>query len=174
MFSHWIDAVLRWWYGSPYKETLIKRVIAFNLGDPVFGFMKYLAWDPEKFENSNWEDHVYGKTGFEDARLEIRLIQDGKKRRVVLYTGDPCDPEFPPPPRQVIINARLIPKPESGATSMDVTSRVQKYVGNTLRCVSHMFPFDDHEDNAQRFSHVHVFDLGMKVTHLSLIQKEVE
>jgi len=175
MFSRWIDAVLRWWYSSSVdKETRVKSVIAFNLGDPVFGFMKYLAWDPEKFENSNWEDHVYEETGFQDARLEIRLIQHGKKRRVVLYPEDSCDPEFPPPPRQVIINARLMAIPESGATSMDVTGRVQKYVGNTLRCVSHMFPFDDHEDNAQRFSHVHVFDLGMKVTHLPLIQKEVE
>lgn len=168
MFSRWIDVILRWWYASSGdKGTRVKTAIAFN----KLGFAKYLEWHPEKFENSNWEDHVYEETGFEDARLEIRLIQNGKKRRVVLYPGDPCDPEFPPPPRQVIINARLMAIPDSGATSMDVTGRVQKYVGNTLRCVSHMFPFDDHDDNAQRFSHVHVFDLGMKVTHLPLIKE---
>ena len=174
MFSRWIDVALRWWYGSPDKGTRVKTVIAFNLGDPVYGFMRYLAWDPEKFTEYDWEDHVYEETGFQDARLEIRLIQHGKKRRVVLYPGDPCDPEFPPPPRHVIINARLIPIKDSGASSMDVTMRVQKYVGNSLRCTSHMFPFDDHEDNAQRFSHVQVFDLGMKVTHLPLMKEPEE
>jgi hypothetical protein len=171
MISDWIDAALRWWYGATDKGTRVVRVIAFNIGDPDLGFVQYLAWNPENFAKYDWEDYVYQETGFKDARLEIRLVQNGKKRRVVLYPGDPCDPEFPPPPKHVIVNARLMPIKDSEASSMDVTRRVQKYVGNSLRCVSHMFPFDDHEDNVQRFSHVHVFDLGMKVTHLPLIRE---
>jgi hypothetical protein len=166
------DRFLRWWFSSDKKGTRVKTVLAFNIGDPALGGLQYLRWDPEKFAQYDWEDHVFEQTGFKDARLEIRLVQNGKKRRVVLYPGDPCDPEFPPPPKHVIINARLIPRNSVGASSVDVTTRVQKYVGNSLRCVSHMFPFDDHEDNARRFSHVHVFDLGMKVTHLPLLRDD--
>lgn len=145
-------SVVRWWC-TKNKETQVRKVIAFY---PDGGF-EYFKWQSEAFSGAGWE-------ALGCDRLEFRILQKGKKRRVVLYPGTACDPTFPEPPKCVVINARLIPRKESGATAMDVTGRVQKYMGNTLKSVHHMFPFDDHDDNAARFEMVRIIDLSMKVT----------
>ena len=167
-----LDRVLRWWYAAAPKETRVVKVIAFNLSDCHEGFHEYLAWEPAKFAGGAWEQHVLETTGFPDARLEIRLLENGKKRRVVLYPGMTCDPAFPPPPKQIIVTAQLMPRPSETAgeqaTPMNVTARVQKYLGNSLRTVHHMFPFDDHQDNAERFSHVRAIDLSFRVSDAPL------
>ena len=162
-FAHRMaDAALRWWYKPPSAATKITKVYAFNLGDPDDGFHEQLDWDPAAFAGAGWAC----QTSFERARLEIRLIAKGRKRRVVLYPGDLCDPEFPPHAHAIVIQALFVAKKH--ATSMDVTRRVQKYLGNDLRSVHDMFPFDDHTDNAERFSHVRIIDLGMTVKDLAL------
>jgi hypothetical protein len=150
------DTILRWWY--THDDTLrVAKCIAFY-EDNTFD---YLKWEPDHFEGLKWED-------FGCARLEIRLVCGSKKRRVVLYPGTPCDPKFPPPQKQVVVNARLLPRPHVGATAVDVTKRVQKYMGNTLKSVHHMFPFDDHDDDAERFGTLRIIDLSMRVTDLAI------
>jgi hypothetical protein len=126
--------------------------------------LDYLAWDPEAFRGEAWVDHVRETLGRDPARLEIRLVQGSKKRRVVLYPGMSCDPSFPPSARYIVINALLVPAPDADdATPVDVTSRVQKYVGNTLRSPMHMFPFDDPDELQRRFRGVKMLDLAMSV-----------
>lgn len=159
MFARYADKVLRWWY-APDTALRVAKCIAFYKD----GTFEYLAWDPEVFMGLAWED-------FGCERLEIRVVRAGKKRRVVLYPGMPCDPEFPDPPKIVVINARLLPRPHVGATAVDVTTRVQKYMGNVLQSVHHMFPFDDHEDDAARFGTLRIIDLSMRVTDLVLIEE---
>ena len=149
------DRALRWWYSAPVDK--VTRVLAFYSD----GSCDYVSWDPKKFEGSGWE-------GLDCDRLEIRVVRKGKKRRVVLYPGDLCDPEFPPPQKHIVINARLLPRSHVGATAVDVTTRVQKYMGNTLKSVHHMFPWDDHDDNAARFEMVRIIDLSMRVTDLPI------
>lgn len=160
-----LDFVARWWYGrraAKNAETRVVKAIAFFEN----GGIEYLKWDPEGFVGDAWE-------GIGCDRLELRLVQRGKKRRVVLYPGMTCDPAFPEPEKRVIINAALIPRPSVGATVVDVTKRVQKYMGNTLKSVHHMFPFDDHDDNAERFACLRTIDLAMKVSIVLLPEPEV-
>ena len=159
----WFDAALRWWFKPPPAATRVTKVYAFNLGDPDDGFHEQLAWDPESFSGAGWTC----QTSFEKARLEIRIVAKGRKRRVVLYPGDLCDTDFPTHAHAIVIQALFVAKEH--ATSMNVTKRVQKYLGNDLRSVHDMFPFDDHTDNADRFSHVRVVDLGMTVKDLEVV-----
>lgn len=157
------DRILRWWYSQHDDRPRVVACIAFY-EDTTF---EYLHWDPKTFEGLGWEDH-----GCE--RLEIRLIHKKQKRRVVLYPGTPCDPEFPLPQKLVVINARLLPRPHVGSYAVDVTKRVQKYMGNTLHSVHHMFPFDDHEDDAARFGLLRIIDLSMHVTDLEIEEPQTQ
>lgn len=159
-----MDAVLRWWFRS--KQCAVKAY-AFNAGDPGDGFHAPVTFDPEAWAGLGWEDSVQHQTGFAKARVEVRLVNGTKKRRVVLYPGDPCDPTFPDPVTKVIIHACLVPRAD--ATAMDVTRRVQKYMGNPLRDVRHMFPFDDHTDNMQRFESIRVVDIDFGITVIPLV-----
>lgn len=162
-----LDWILRRWYDRTGSGTRVRSVYAFHAGEDPYCIP--LAWDPNVFRGDGWERHVRDAFGLSDFRVEIRL-QEGpqKKRRVVLYPGDACDPEFPRPPRCVVINARLMPKPDGGAEPVDVTARVQKYVGNALKNIHHMFPFDDPHDNADRFTHLRIIDLEMTLTDVPM------
>ena len=163
-----MDTVLRGWFAKP-QGVCVSRAYAFNLSSTTSGWHEPLRFDPATWAGAGWEAEVARQAGFDDARVELRLVDCGRKRRVLLYPGDLLDPAFPPPPRKVVINARLLPRPGvPGVRGMDVTKRVQKYVGNDLRTVHDMFPFDDHEDNTERFSHVRVIDLAMTVTDVPL------
>lgn len=164
--------VLRWWSGSTTPLKVV-RVIAFYTGsESGLGFCEYLRWDPETFSGHGWEDHVRHYTDFsDDFRLEIRILEHGRKRRVILYPGEPCDPTFTTKHRRVVVAATLVPRPDSGAPLVDVTHRMQKYMGtiDTIRSAHDMFPFDDPDDNHARFSHVRIFDLTMKVTDVPFV-----
>lgn len=162
-----LDRLARWWYGPPPARRVVK-VIAFNEGDPVHGFHEYLKWDPDQLYGVSWEAAVRALTGFPESRLEIRLVEGYRKRRVVLYPGEILDTDFPKSDRPLVISAKLVPVPGSGAVGMDVTRRIQKYLGNDLRSVHDMFPFDDAEDNATRFSHVRILNLALTVVDMSL------
>jgi hypothetical protein len=153
----------------------VRKVIVFNTGDLSLGFHEYLGWDPEAFAGRAWESHVKRCTGFDDVRVEIRIFDGVRKRRVILFPGATCDPEFP---RDVaggrVVNAVLVPRPGSGATAVNVTRRVQKYIpGNAALAADDMFPFDDHEDNADRFSKLRILDMGMRAHELLLLEKRI-
>jgi hypothetical protein len=160
-----VDALLRWWYGTPDKNARVVRVLAFDADDVR---VEYLAWDPAKFAPA-WEEHVRQVTNFEPGRLEIRILQNQRKRRVVLYPGTPCDPEFPVQTKAVIVNATLMPRAaDPDAKRVDVTKRVRKYAGNALQSISHMFPFDDPDDIMERWSHIRMLDLTMSVVDVPI------
>lgn len=157
MFANVVDRVLRWWYApAPLK---VCKVIAFSPEDTH----EYLRWEPTAFEGRWWEQHVRCMTGWKPSRLEIRVLDRGKKRRVVLYPGMRCDPAFPPPPRRHMLIAQLSPRDATQAQPVNVLSRVEKYVGNDLQSAHHMFPFDDWDDNEERFSGVVYMTLDFKV-----------
>lgn len=157
-----MDALLKWWYATP-KGAKITKVLAFDTDDVR---VEYLQWKPDKFIG-NWEDHVRHVAKFEPSRLEIRILEKGKKRRVVLYPGTPCDPEFPLKTKHVIVSAVMIPKFE-GVKPVDVTTRVQKYIGNSMASVGHMFPFDDPDALGERWSGIRLLDLTMSVVDVPL------
>ena len=162
-----MDTFLRWWFAKP-QDVRVAKAYAFNVSPtPAAGWHEPLRYDAAGWAGAGWEREVERLTGFARARLELRLVDCGRKRRVVLYPGDLLDPTFPPPPRKIVINARLLPRGPD-ARGMDVTRRFQKYIGNNLQTVHDMFPFDDHADNAERFSHVRVIDLAMTVTDVPL------
>ena len=133
-----VEHFLKWWYGSVPKGPRVVRVTAFDEQDAR---LEYVRWDPEAFAGDAWVDHVRQVVGFQPGRLEIRLLFQGtRKRRVVLYPGSPCDPAFPPLARHIVVSATLVPSADDpDARPVDVTSRVQKYVGNSLRSPTHMF-----------------------------------
>lgn len=157
-----IDWSLRRWFDN--NSTKVCSVFVFHPAEDPYCIP--VAWDAEAFRGDGWERYVRQTFGLCDFRMEIRLREGCKKRRVVLYPGTMCDPTFPQPPRCVVVNARLMPKP--GAKPVDVTARVQKYVGNTLRDINHMFPFDDKDDNTDRFSHVRIIDLALTLIDIPL------
>jgi hypothetical protein len=164
-----MDSILRWWFKTPAGgPPRVVKAFAFNHGDPALGWHAGVRVDPESWAGRGWEDDVALQTGFSDFRVEIRIMDNQKKRRILLYPGNDYDPSFPQPARRIVISARMMPRPGTGAACMDVTRRVQKYIGNTLRNVHDMFPFDDHEDNAERFSHLRIIDLAFSVTDVPL------
>lgn len=147
------------------------RIYAFNLADAPDGFFKELP--PRMFSPATWEEDVRDATGWPAFRVEVRYVFRHKKYRMVLHQGDACsfspysEPSTPACrlPKGVL-SARLQGPPGSKVDT-DVTTRVMKYQGPRgdfhaglgLRVQLHeMFPFDDHADNASRFSHLRLMD----------------
>jgi hypothetical protein len=131
------------------------------------------------FSPETWEEDALDATGWERLRVEVRYRQGDGKFRMVLRPGDRC--VFPPPRR-----ARGFPLTVLAASlrgndlDVDVTHRVLKYAGatrdfhGTRVTVRDMFPFDDHDDNAQRFKHLRVIDSLARVhTHSYLSDDSV-
>jgi hypothetical protein len=152
MLDKMLDKILKWWYAKP-RGMKVAKVLAFDSDDVR---VEYLKWDPVAFRG-DWWDHVAAVAGFTPSRVEFRIVDNGKKRRAVLYPGTPCDPEFPMP-RVVIVNATLVP--QSDAKPVDVTNRVQKYIGNPMPA-AHMFPFDDPDALQERWKHMRVLGFGL-------------
>lgn len=148
------------------------RVYAFNEeeGAPG-GFFRELS--PRAFDPVTWEADVREQTGWTAFRVEVRYVFRHKKYRMVLHRGDRCP--FPPYAEPTapacrlpkgVLSARLQGSLGSKVDS-DVTARVMKYQGPRgdfhtglgLRVHVHeLFPFDDHADNAARFSHLRIMD----------------
>ena len=189
-----VDAAVRWWYRAPgggsgsagsagsgaTRATRVAQALAFSVGGEDLGYCQRVHVDPEAWAGEGWEDDVAAQTGFERFRVEVRLVDpDGTKRRVLLYPGDACeDPTFPPPdrfaarqPLRRVVHAMLVGMP--GIASMNIYSRARKYSGTRVRDAHHMFPFDDHEDNATRFSCVRVMYLDMTVEEMPLLARHL-
>lgn len=124
------------------------------------------------FDPDTWEADALDATGWGAVRLEVRYRMQGRKFRMVLRPGDTC--VFPPRPGKFanlcVLAASL--RCKTGALDIDVTPRVLKYQGpkrdfhGTRITVRDMFPFDDHDDNATRFSHLKVVDSFARTTEI--------
>ena len=146
------------------------QIYVFNEGDEP-GFHRDLP--VRFFDPGTWERDARELTGWTAFRVEVRYVFRHKKYRMVLHRGDVCTfPPYQEPqapacrlPRGVL-SARL-----QGALGTDidhdVTARVMKYQGPKgdfhaglgLRVgLFEMFPFDDHADNAARYTHLRVMD----------------
>lgn len=157
------------------------RVYAFNEGGGE-GFHKELS--PRFFDPDAWERDAVEMTGWKKLRLEVRYVFRHKKYRMILRPGDAC--VFPPYQEPAapacrlpkgVLSARL-QGPRGSDIDCDVTSRVLKYQGPRgdfhagLGLKVHlqdMFPFDDHVDNAARFTHLRVLDTMARVLDLPYI-----
>jgi len=161
------------------RAPTLYKVYAFNeaLGDgDAGGFYRELS--PHLFDPDCWEDLVANATGWTNFRVEIRYTYRHKKYRMVLRRGNAC--VFPPYSEPSAPTCRL-PKgvlsarlqgPLGSDIQCDVTRRVLKYqgprgdfhagLGLKVR-LQDMFPFDDHNDNAARFTHLRVLDTMARV-----------
>lgn len=151
---NWWWKILAWWYKPPVGIRVVKVLV---IDDDVF---EYAKWDPETFVGKGWETAIIQHTGkplTPNGRVEIRYMDGSTKKRVVLYPGQECDPTFPKPPRVFYLSATLVPRGDD--TPRNVLGRVQKYHGSTLRCASHMFPFDDEDYLKEAYSHIKTVDL---------------
>jgi hypothetical protein len=156
-----------------HHAPAIYRIYAFNEsqhpGCPGF----YRELSPAYFDPATWERDAKDLTGWPRLRVEVRYMFRHRKYRMVLHDGDAC--QFPPYGDPATPACRL-PKgvlyarlqgPLGSDVDWDVTSRVMKYQGPRgdfhaslgLHVTMHdMFPFDDHADNAERFSHLRIMD----------------
>lgn len=169
LFKTWVKNLLGFYGRAPPATWALKKIYVFNEG-PEPGVVR--EFDPARFPLDVWETHVEDATGWTQFRLEIRYAVKGHKYRLVLRQGDPVI--FPPyqdfwPARRGpsgIVSASLIRRRDQKA--VDVTDRVRKYSGphadwheglsSELR-LHDMFPFDDHDDNAERFECLRAWDV---------------
>lgn len=179
-------ALVAWRGPPPEHGPAAYRIYAFNQ-DPdgaagEQGFFRELS--PRAFDPATWESDVRDLTGWPAFRVEVRYVFRHKKYRMVLHQGDHC--AFPPyaepgaPACRLpkgVLSARL-QGPVGSNIDADVTARVMKYQGPRgdfhaglgLRVyVREMFPFDDHADNAVRFSHLRIMDTLARLHDLSYV-----
>ena len=152
-----------------------------------------------EFVLETWEDDVREMTSWKTFHVEVRYVYMDKKYRIVLRQGDDAHSRMPKPacpqssadrggsrarirmPRGVL-SARLIVRndiEDDKATDVDVTSRVKKYAGprgdfsNSPVRVRDLFPFDDHESNAERYAGVRIIDAHGKASFFSYIDNDI-
>ncbi len=150
----WIQ--IKSWFRNPYSSGAIAyKMYAFN-ETPTGNFHE--VFSAKRCELSD----VRSKLGWEKYRIEMRYKFHGKKYRAVYRHDDEQD--FPPKRQMRLVFA---PKVSSACLirrvdgkQIDVTDRVRKYLGpdrdfhsklGLYVRVQDMFPFDDHDDNAERF-----------------------
>jgi hypothetical protein len=136
----------------PPRGAIPYKIYAFN-ETPVGNFHEVFSAKRDDLEN------VRKKLGWDEYRIEIRYAFRGNKYRVVYRRDD--GGEFPPPRdmKMVVapkINLACLIRRGDGR-DVDVTDRVRKYFGPDRDFhskgvkIQDMFPFDDHDDNAERF-----------------------
>ena len=144
--------------------------------------------------DDEWEDDIRDVfPDWDDWKVELRCSYGDRKCRIVLRAGDTL--QWPPPfdthphihavrAPQGVLSATILIDPEiPGGKNVDVTHRVQKYAGfnhdyhgTTVR-VRDIFPMDDHDANAERFTGgLRIIDLsaetGLHVKIFSYIANE--
>lgn len=168
------ERILRWWFRAPATGASqlprIKAIYAYNEGpEHMGGYHRTISRDfsealLERQGTTTWEPLLRSKIPDEwgdTYRLEIRYELRGKKYRAVVRPGNVLELMAPVnAPR--LLSARLMPRPETDANIVDVTTRALKYAGtsrtfdNVRMC--DLFPFDDHDDNATRFACIRFID----------------
>lgn len=176
-------AYITFQYGRVFPEKSFpptwKFHKAFLMRDSTYDFKDITEWfDPASHESLT-ERVADNFPDWNDWRIELRCSFGERKYRIILREHDTF--QWPPVvdetaihhfhnmrAPQGILSAVLIAKKEIGATDMDVTKRVQKYAGpnndfhGTTVYVKDLFPMDDHEDNAARFTGIRVIELHPK------------
>jgi len=143
--------------------------------DSTYDFKDITEWF---IPDEDWKRDIQAEfPDWPDWRVEVRYSYKGHKFRMLLRPDDeftwplPVTDEIDSHFHCVraphgILAASLLPRPGSGAREMDITTRVQKYAGvtrdfhGTLVRVHDMFPMDDHEENAGRFSGIRVISIA--------------
>lgn len=177
----WVRSLTRC-SGCPAHGPEAYRIYVFNEGNHEEGFHREVS--PKLLDPSTWENDIKELTGWTKFRAELRYVFRNKKYRMVLRPGDRCT--FPPyhepsaPACRLpkgVLSARL-QGPVGSGIDCDVTSRVLKYQGPRgdfhaglgLRVrLQDMFPFDDHADNATRFTHLRILDTYARVHDLPYV-----
>jgi hypothetical protein len=139
------------------------RLYAFNQTEPVDGLF-HAVFSPGRHDVSDVRDAI----DWDEYRIDVRYTYRGNKYRVLYRQDD--DVPFPLPRSMGIVvapklaSACLVRKDDG--REIDVTERVRKYMGpdrdfykkhGLYVRVQDMFPFDDHEDNADRFQCVRLY-----------------
>jgi hypothetical protein len=150
----------------------------------------------DQFSFETFEDATWKPAEWTSYRVEVRYVYMNKKYRIVLRRGEravlpPCRAEEGKCgagagggrakirlPRGVL-SARLASRDEDPTDDIDITGRVKKYAGpwgnfhaTSLR-VRDMFPFDDHESNADRFAGVRIVDAWGRTKLFSYVDNDV-
>lgn len=169
-----------------YIRLQFQRLFPPKHAHPVWKVRKALLFRDhhDDFEDiSSWFDANYWKDDiqtdhpdWDDWKVELRCTYGGRKCRIILRPEDTFT--WPPhmdeqatchfhnlrAPRGILC-ATLLGNKSVGSRDVDVTHRVQKYAGfnhdyhGTTVFVKDVFPMDDHDDNAQRFSGVRVMEI---------------
>lgn len=163
---------MRRWCKTSTTDARAYAVYAFKDGDALV----YKDIPLRYFDPASWESDVHELTGWDEFRVEIRYTYRHKKYRMVLHQGDTC--VFPPYTNETmcrlpkgVLSARLQGAKGSNIDH-DVTHRVIKYQGprgdfhtglGLHVTLQEMFPFDDHADNAARFTHLRLIDTMARV-----------
>ena len=139
------------------------KLYAFNQTEPVDGLF-HSVFSPGRHDVSDVRDAI----DWDEYRIDVRYTYRGNKYRVLYRQDD--DVPFPLPRSMGIVvapklaSACLVRKDDG--REIDVTERVRKYMGpdrdfykkhGLYVRVQDMFPFDDHEDNAERFQCVRLY-----------------
>lgn len=152
-------------YAFEEPDNLDKNADA---GDVRLDEHKFHELPARFFDPETWESDTQDATGWDRVRVEVRYRHGNGKYRMVLRPGDTC--VFPPPAKPRGFHLAVLAASLHGkSVDFDVTRRVLKYQGankdfhGTRVTVRDMFPFDDHDDNAVRFSHLRVMDTTARV-----------
>lgn len=160
-------------------EPRIYRTYVFNEGTEEPGFSRELGmYSMYAVTRPNWETEIRELTGWTSFRVEARYVFRHKKYRMILRPGDASPfPMYTEPSAPAcrlpkgVLSARL-QGPAGSDIDCDVTKRVFKYQGprgdfhsglGLVVKIRDMFPFDDHADNAARFSHLRIIDTCARI-----------
>ena len=150
-------------WGIEPRGAQAYKLYAFNLTEPTEGLF-HSVFSPKRHDVNDVRDAIE----WDKYKLDVRYTYRGQKYRV-LYRHDD-DGTFPLPRSMGIViapklsSACLVRKDDGRET--DVTDRVRKYMGpdrdfykkhGLYVRVQDMFPFDDHEDNSERFQCVRLY-----------------
>ena len=170
----WAWLTVRLFAGSRRRcdDWAVYRVYAFEeSSDTAHENHKFHELPARFFNPDTWEEDALDATGWDQVRVEVRYSVRGQKFRMVLRRGDTC--AFPPVARRASLSCfplTVLAASLHGDVDVDVTRRVLKYQGaakdfhGTRVTVRDLFPFDDHDDNAERFRCLRVIDSWARVT----------
>lgn len=150
-------------WGIEPRGAQAYKLYAFDQTAPTNGLF-HAVFSPKRHDVADVRDAIE----WDEYKLDVRYTYRGQKYRV-LYRHDD-DAAFPlPRPMGIVIAPKLssacLVRKDDGR-EIDVTERVRKYMGpdrdfykkhGLYVRVQDMFPFDDHEDNSERFQCVRLY-----------------
>jgi hypothetical protein len=153
-----------------------------------------------EFVLETWETDLKNKTGWTTFHVEVRYVYMDKKYRTILRQGDDITttllrqsddisrrPDISTGRTRMrlprgVLSARLVMRDDlcenAADVDVDVTSRIKKYSGphgNFKHASVHVrdvFPFDDHESNAERYAGIRIIDAWGRTKFFSYIDND--